>query len=61
MLNLVQVTDPYFASELDFHRERITDELAEAELRRRAKAARRERRQRLAKSHGQRRNAPRTA
>ena len=49
MLNLVQVTDPYFASELDFHRERISDELAEAEMRRRAK------------THGQRRNAPRTA
>jgi len=61
MLNLVQVTDPYFASELDFHRERLTDELAEAEMRRRAKTARRERRQRLAKTHGQRRNAPRTA
>ena len=61
MLNLVLVTDPYFASELDFHRERITDEFADAELRRRAKVARRERRQQLAKNHRQRRNAPRTA
>jgi hypothetical protein len=61
MLSLVQVTDPYFASELDFHRERISDELAEAEMRRRAKTERRERRQRLAKTQGQRRNAPRTA
>ena len=39
----------------------VLDELAEAEMRRRAKTARRERRQRLAKTHGQRRNAPRTA
>ena len=61
MLNLVQVTDPYFASELDFHRERITEEYAEAELRRRDKAARRARRLDRARRHGQRRNAPRTA
>ncbi len=57
----LQIPQPFIASELDFHRERITEELAEAELRRRVKAARRERRQRLASSHGQRRNAPRTA
>lgn len=61
MLNPLQMPQPFIASELDFHRARLTDELAEAELRRRAKVARRERRQRLAKSHGQRRNAPRTA
>lgn len=61
MLSPMQITQPFIASELDFHRERITEELAAAELHRRIKAARRERRQQLAKSHGQRRNAPRTA
>lgn len=61
MVNLVQHSDPYFASELDFHRERITTELAEAELRRRSRIERRQRRQRHAKTHAQRRNSPRTA
>jgi hypothetical protein len=61
MLSPLQRPYPYLASELDFHRERITEEFAEAELRRRVKAARRARRLERARRQGQRRNAPRTA
>jgi hypothetical protein len=61
MLSPMQLPHPYIASELDFHRERLTEDYAEAELRRRTKVDRRARRQDRARRHGQRRNAPRTA
>lgn len=58
---MLHIPEAFIASELDFHRERITEHFAAAELRRRDRISRRERRQRLAASHGLRRNAPRTA
>ncbi len=61
MLNPLDIPAPFIASELDFHRQRIAEEVANAELRRRYRLARRERRQELAAKRSQRRNAPRTA
>ncbi len=61
MLSPLDIPAPFITSELDFHRQRIADEVATAELRRRHRVARRERRQELAAKRNQRRNAPRTA
>jgi hypothetical protein len=61
MLNTLQFFEPFIASELDFHRERITEDFAAAELRRRNRVARRQKRQQLHHQRTQRRNAPRTA
>ena len=61
MLSPLEIPHPYISSELDFHRQKLTEEYAEAELRRRTKVARRSRRQVRARQQAQRRNAPRTA
>jgi hypothetical protein len=60
MLHPFAIDTPFIQSELDFHQERVSQELAAAEMRRRNRVARRLVRQQTAKRHGQRRNAPRT-
>ena len=57
---MINLAEPFIASELDFHRERITQDFAAAELSRRRRVARRQRRQQKATLYTQRRNAPRT-
>jgi hypothetical protein len=61
MLDPLDIPQPFIASELDFHRARITEDFAAAELRRRNRVERRLRRQEQAKSPGRHRTAVRTA
>jgi hypothetical protein len=61
MVNVIQIAEPFIASELDFHRQKVAEEFAAAELRRRRQVSRREKRQQLHRSRAQRRNSPRTA
>ncbi len=47
---MLPIPEPFIQSELDFHRERITEHFAAAELRRRSRLARRrDRKNRVAK------------
>ena len=60
MLDPLQIPQAYITSELDFHRDRFIEEHASAEMSRRAKIARRQKRQQTHRRQSLRRNSPRT-
>jgi hypothetical protein len=51
---MLPIPEPFIQSELDFHRERITEDFANAELRRRNRVARRRDRKNRAARHSRR-------